>query len=65
MEILTAGEVAAMLRVSKRQVYELCKQRTPSGDVREHPMPCVRLGKLVRFNKAAVEEWVEQLAAKG
>jgi predicted DNA-binding transcriptional regulator AlpA len=62
MEILTADEVAVLLKVSKRHVYELAKQRTKSGDVRNHPLPCVRLGKAVRFNKAAVEEWFERLS---
>jgi len=62
VEILTADEVAALLKVSKRHVYELAKQRTKSGDVRVNPLPCVRLGKSIRFNKAAVEEWLERLS---
>ena len=62
MEILTADEVAALLKISKRHVYELSKQRTKSGDVRDNPLPCVRLGKSVRFNKAAVEGWFERLS---
>ena len=63
MEILTVKEVAALLRVSRWHVYELVKQRTKSGDVRENPLPCVRLGKSVRFRKNDVEEWVERLSA--
>ncbi len=63
MEILTADEVATWLRVSKRHVYELSKQRTKSGDVRDNPLPCVRFGKSIRFNKAAVEAWFERLSA--
>ena len=62
MEILTAEEVAALLRISKWHVYGLVKQRTKSGDVRVNPLPCVRLGKSIRFNKAAVEEWLERLS---
>jgi predicted DNA-binding transcriptional regulator AlpA len=65
MEILTADEVAVLLKVSKRHVYELARQRTRSGDVRDHPLPCVRLGKSIRFNKAAVEEWIERLSNAG
>jgi len=65
MEILTVKEVASLLRVSIWHVYELAKQRTKSGDVRENPLPCVRLGKAIRFNKAAVEEWIETLSNAG
>jgi len=64
MEILTAEEVAALLRISKWHVYGLVKQRTKSGDVRENPLPCVRLGKSIRFSKAAVEGWIERLTRK-
>ena len=60
MEILTVGEVAALLKVSKRHVYELTKQRTKTGDLREHPHPCIRLGKSVRFSKTAIEEWIQR-----
>jgi hypothetical protein len=35
-EILTAVEVPAMLRISKRQVYELAKQT-------DNPTPAVRI----------------------
>jgi predicted DNA-binding transcriptional regulator AlpA len=63
MEIMKVEEVAALLRVSRWHIYELCKQRTKTGDVREHPIPCIRLGKSVRFNKEAVEEWIKRLSA--
>jgi hypothetical protein len=41
-EILTADEVAAVLKINKWLVYELAKQRTRSGAVREHPSPVLR-----------------------
>jgi len=63
MEILTVDEVATMLNVSKWHVYELAKPRTKSGDIRKQPLPSVRLGKSIRFNKATVEEWFERLSA--
>ena len=62
MEILTVDEVASLLRVSKRHVFELAQPRTKSGDVRAHPLPCIRLGKAVRFDKHAIEEWVKSLS---
>jgi predicted DNA-binding transcriptional regulator AlpA len=64
MEILTADEVAAWLKISKWQVYELAKARTRSGDVREHPLPVLRIGSSVRFRKSDLEEWIEKLRGK-
>jgi predicted DNA-binding transcriptional regulator AlpA len=64
MEILTVKEVAAMLRLSVSQVYELTKPRTRSGDKREHPLPVLRLGSAVRFIRKDVEDWVEKMAKK-
>jgi len=51
MEILTASEVAALLKISKRQVYELAKQE-------ENPIPSVRIRTSVRFPKIEVERWL-------
>jgi predicted DNA-binding transcriptional regulator AlpA len=65
MEILTVGEIATILRISKSQVYELTHPRTRSGDVRENPLPVVRIGTAVRFIRKDVEEWVERLKKQG
>jgi excisionase family DNA binding protein len=64
MEILTVKEVAAMLRLSVSQIYELTNPRTRSGDVRDHPLPCVRMGTAVRFIRKDVEEWIEKMVEK-
>jgi predicted DNA-binding transcriptional regulator AlpA len=64
MEILTADDVAALLKISKRHGYELTQERTKSGDVRKHPLPALRISKSVRCRRSDVEAWVEQLAAK-
>jgi predicted DNA-binding transcriptional regulator AlpA len=61
MEILTVKEVAAMLRLSVSQIYELTRPRTKSGDLREHPIPVLRIGTAVRFVRKDVEEWLEKL----
>lgn len=61
MEILTVKEVATMLRLSVSQVYSLTKPRTRSGDLREHPLPSVRMGTAVRFIRKDVEDWLERL----
>jgi excisionase family DNA binding protein len=53
-EILTAPEVAGMLRISKRQVYELAKES-------ENPIPSIRIRTSVRFRKSDVDGWVAGL----
>jgi hypothetical protein len=42
MEILTVSVVAALLGISKRNVYELVQERTRSGDVGQHPLPFMK-----------------------
>jgi len=56
-EILTASEVAAMLKLSVRQIYELAKEK-------ENPIPCVRIRTSVRFRKSDVDGWVAGLVEK-
>jgi excisionase family DNA binding protein len=53
-EILTAQEVAAMLRISPRQVYELAKES-------KNPIPTIRIRTSVRFRKSDVDGWVAGL----
>jgi excisionase family DNA binding protein len=53
-EILTAQEVAAMLRISTRQVYQLARES-------ENPIPAVRIRTSVRFRKVDVDGWVAGL----
>ena len=44
-----AGWVAKRLGISRWAAYELAKRRA---------LPCVRLGKLVRFDENAIEAWI-------
>ena len=57
MEILTASEVAAILKISTRQVYELAKQD-------DNPIPSIRIRTSVRFPKSEVERWLMGLVQK-
>ena len=57
-DILTASEVASLLRVSKSMVYELINPRTKAGDLRTNPLPHFRLGAAVRFLRADLEKWI-------
>lgn len=63
MEILTVNEVASLLRMSKSQVYELARERTRAGDVRDNPLPVLRIGSSVRFRKSDIESWIDKLAS--
>ena len=64
MEILTVNELAAMLKISKSQVYELVNEQTRTGEPRKNPIPCVRIGTSVRFLKRDVEAWLVKLSER-
>lgn len=54
--LLTAAEVAERLGVPKTWVLE---------SARSGAMPCVRLGRYVRFQWADVERWLEECKQPG
>jgi excisionase family DNA binding protein len=62
MEIMTVDEVAAMLRMSKRSVYELTSGRGRAK--MKDPLPVLRINSKIRFVRADVEAWIEKLARK-
>lgn len=47
---MTADEVAALLRVDRKTVYEAVAR----GD-----LPCARLGRRVLFSRAALLRWLD------
>jgi excisionase family DNA binding protein len=58
-ELLTLDEVAALLKVSKSWVYEHTRSRgVPSAE----RLPCIKLGKYVRFEAAAVRAYLASRA---
>lgn len=50
--LLTADEVAGLLRVTTGWVY---------AEARAGRIPHVRLGRYVRYRRSAIEAWVERL----
>ncbi|MGE0800956.1 MAG: helix-turn-helix domain-containing protein [Lautropia sp.] len=50
VHLINALEAAARLGISKRMLYELA---APNG-----PLPCVRIGRAVRFDPRDIEEFV-------
>lgn len=56
--LLTAEEVAALLAVPRSSVYEYARRR-------EDPLPSLLIGRHRRFDRAAVERWLGEQAARG
>lgn len=50
--LLTADEVAEMLRVTRGWIY---------AETRARRIPHLRLGRYVRYRESAVREWMERL----
>ena len=51
-ELLTAEEVAALLRVTPAWVY---------AETRRHRIPHIRLGRYVRYRREAIFLWMDEL----
>jgi excisionase family DNA binding protein len=52
-DFLTVTEVAALLRVPLSWIYA----RTFRGAA--SPLPCIRVGRLLRFRRADLEKWLD------
>jgi hypothetical protein len=57
-DILTPAELAARLKVSKSWVFEQTRNRAKVRNA--HPLPCIRLGKYIRFSWVQVCDWMVQ-----
>jgi hypothetical protein len=57
-ELIDVGELASRLRVPESWVWNRTRARTPSPE----RIPCVRLGRYVRFEwgSARLEAWLAQ-----
>ncbi|MHC4520305.1 MAG: helix-turn-helix domain-containing protein [Planctomycetota bacterium] len=53
--LLSPREAARALRISERTLFSLTK----NGDV-----PCVRIGRLVRYAPSALQDWIERNSQK-
>jgi excisionase family DNA binding protein len=51
-DLLTADDVAALLRVTPAWVY---------AETRRRRIPHMRLGRYVRFRRSALEGWMEEM----
>jgi excisionase family DNA binding protein len=57
--LLNMDEAAALLKLTKQQLYELCRSRSRSRQ--EQPIPFVKLGKRRLFRASSLNEWVSKL----
>lgn len=55
-DVLNAKEVSTWLRIPKSTLYKLCSQ----GQI-----PCTKIGKHWRFDRAVVESWFENRVREG
>ena len=55
-EILTPDQLAQRLQVSRAWVFEKTRQR------QRNPIPCMRIGKYLRFSWPAVSAWLESVS---
>lgn len=57
-EILTINELAALLKMTKRQIYTMCETRTRNGAMKDHPLPVLKINGNLRFRKSQIEAWL-------
>jgi predicted DNA-binding transcriptional regulator AlpA len=58
-DILTIDEVASMLRVSKKSVYEWTSERGRER-MKVNPFPVLRINSTIRFVREDVLEWINR-----
>jgi len=61
--LLSLTEAAALLSLTKQQLYELTRSRSRRRQA--IPLPYVRLGKRLCFRRESLERWIAQLEASG
>ena len=49
-ELATADWVAARIGVKRQRIYDAARQNL---------IPCVRIGRQLRFDRAAIEAWID------
>jgi predicted DNA-binding transcriptional regulator AlpA len=65
MEILTIAELAAMLKMNKRQIYSMTDTRSRTGSMKANPLPFFKINGNIRFRKADIEAWIDRLVVNG
>lgn len=61
-DILTIDELAALLKMSRNQVYSMTRARAQAGP---NPLPICRINGNLRFRKQDILAWLERCAGGG
>ena len=56
-DLLTPEQLAERLQVKKSWIFEQTRNRAKVRNA--HPLPCIRLGKYIRFSWPQVCKWLE------
>jgi predicted DNA-binding transcriptional regulator AlpA len=59
-EILTVTELAGLLKMTTRQIYSMCEERTRNGSMKHNPLPKMKLNGNLRFLKSDIEAWINR-----
>jgi hypothetical protein len=59
-DILTPAQLAERLQVNVSWVFEQTRNRAKVRNKNKTPLPCIRMGKYLRFSWASVSEWLLQ-----
>jgi predicted DNA-binding transcriptional regulator AlpA len=62
-DILTPEQLAERLQVKRSWIFEQTRNRAKVRN--SHPLPCIRLGKFLRFSWVAVSEWLQNPENRG
>ncbi len=63
MDILTVDEVAALLKMTRDQVYTLTRARSRAR--MDKPIPVLRINSNLRFRRSDLDAWLADLAKEG
>jgi excisionase family DNA binding protein len=57
--LLTMDEAAAVLKLTKSQLYEICRSRSRCRQA--VPIPFIKIGKRRLFRVSSLNAWLQQL----
>jgi predicted DNA-binding transcriptional regulator AlpA len=63
VDIETAPKLLVSARTAAEEILSISERKLWSLTSPRGPIPCVRIGKSVRYSVAALEAWVEQQTA--
>jgi len=61
-EILTIDELAAILKMTRSQVYSLTRARAKAR--LKNPLPKLSINGNIRFRRSDIEKWLEKVATE-